>query len=64
LRAGEFEVSATAVAAAVPAYSKINTAGQWVDRSERFNLNELFERMTQQELESLPRTGVYFNGFG
>ena len=43
--------------AAVQAYSKINAAGQWVDRSEHVNLNELFERMTQQELESYARDG-------
>ena len=50
--AGEVEVSAAAVVAAVQAYSKINAAGQWVDRSEHINLNELFEKMTQQELVS------------
>jgi hypothetical protein len=31
--------------------------GQWVDRSEHVNLNELFERMTQQELETYARDG-------
>jgi len=56
-KAGEAEVTATAVVAAVQAYSKINAAGQWVDRSEHVNLNELFERMTQQELESCARDG-------
>jgi len=38
-------------------------ANGWIVASA-LSLNELFERMTQQELESLPRTGVYFNGFG
>ena len=56
-RAGEVEVSASAVVAAVQAYSKINASGQWVDRSEHVNLNELFERMTQQELEAYARDG-------
>ena len=56
-KAGEVEVSAAAVVAAVQAYSKINAAGQWVDRSETVNLNELFERMTQQELEAYARDG-------
>ena len=55
--AGVVEVTASAVVAAVQAYSKINAAGQWVDRSEHVNLNELFERMTQQELESYARDG-------
>jgi len=50
--AGEVEVTASGVVSAVQAYSKINAAGQWIERSEHVNLNELFERMTQQELES------------
>jgi hypothetical protein len=36
--------------AAVQAYSKINAAGQWVDRSEHVDLNALFEKMTAPEL--------------
>jgi hypothetical protein len=56
-KAGEVEVSAAAVVAAIQAYSKINAAGQWVDRSEHVNLNELFERMTHQELETYARDG-------
>ena len=43
--------------APVQAYSKINAAGQWVERSEHVNLNELFERMTTLELEAYPRDG-------
>lgn len=58
-RAGEVDVTATAVVAAVQAYTKINAAGQWVDRSEHLNLNELFERMTQQELETYARDGSF-----
>src|SRR5450631_3160277 len=42
-KAGEVEASAAAVVAAVQAYSKINATGQWVDRSEHVNLNELFD---------------------
>jgi len=57
-RAGEVEVTAPAVVAAVQAYSKINAAGQWVDRSEHVNLNELFERMTMQELEAYAQSGT------
>ena len=52
-----FVISHLAVVAAVQAYTKINAAGQWVDRSEHVNLNELFDRMTQQELESYARDG-------
>ena len=57
-RAGEVDVSASAVVAAVQAYSKINTAGQWVDRSEHVNLNELFDRMTAEEIESYAKDGI------
>jgi hypothetical protein len=32
-------------------------AGQWIDRTEQVNLNELFERMTQEELEMYARDG-------
>jgi hypothetical protein len=57
-KAGEVDVTAAAVVAAVQAYSKINAAGQWVDRSEHVNLNELFDRMTQQELEAYAMDGT------
>jgi hypothetical protein len=54
-QAGEVEVTASAVVAAVQAYAKINAQGQWIERSEHLNLNELFERMTQAELEKYAR---------
>ncbi len=57
-KAGEVEVSAAAVVAAIQAYSKINASGQWTERSEHVNLNELFERMTQQELEAYAQDGT------
>jgi hypothetical protein len=57
-KAGEVDVTAAAVVAAVQAYSKINAGGQWVDRSEHLNLNELFEKMTQQELEAYAKDGT------
>lgn len=50
-KGGEVEVTAAAVVAAIQAYSKINSIGQWVDRNEHINLNELFDRMTREELE-------------
>jgi hypothetical protein len=56
-RAGEVEVNASSVVAAVQAYSKINAQGQWVDRSETVNLHELFERMNENELEAYARDG-------
>ena len=51
------EVTASAVVAAVQAYAKINSQGQWIDRTEHVNLNELFERMKQGELEVYARDG-------
>jgi hypothetical protein len=57
-KAGEVDVTAGAVVAAVQAYAKINAAGQWLDRSEHVNLNELFEKMTQQELEVYAKDGT------
>jgi hypothetical protein len=57
-KAGEVDVTAPAVVAAVQAYSKINTAGQWVDRSEHVDLNALFEKMTSQELEAYAQCGT------
>ena len=40
------------------AYSKINAAGQWVERSEHVNINELFERMTREEMERYAQEGT------
>jgi hypothetical protein len=56
-KAGEVEIRAAAVVAAVQAYAKINAAGQWIDRSEQVNMNDLFERMTRAELEAYARDG-------
>jgi hypothetical protein len=42
----------------VAAYAKINANGQWVDRSECINLNELFERMTREEMEAYASEGA------
>ena len=56
-KAGEVEVTSSAVVAAVQAYAKINAQGQWIDRTETVNLHELFERMTQEELEAYARDG-------
>jgi hypothetical protein len=57
-RVGEVEVSATAVVSAVAAYAKINASGQWVERSEHVNLNELFDRMTRDEMETYAKDGT------
>src|SRR5271165_287321 len=57
-KAGEVDVTAAAVVAAVQAYSKINAMGYWVDRSEHVNLNELFARMTLEEMETYAKEGT------
>jgi hypothetical protein len=61
-RAGEVEVTAAAVVAAVQAYGRLNAQGQWIDRVEHVNLNKLFERMTEAEMESVvSRAGGAYN---
>jgi hypothetical protein len=62
-QAGSVHVTAASVVAAVQAYAKIDAAGHWIDRSETVNLHELFERMTQEELEAYARTGGLPNWF-
>jgi hypothetical protein len=57
-KAGEVDVTASAVVSAIQAYSKINAAGQWIDRSEQVNLNDLFDRMTTRELEEYAQNGT------
>jgi hypothetical protein len=57
-KAGEVDVTASAVVAAVQAYAKINAAGEWIDRTETVSLNDLFERMSTEELESYAQTGA------
>jgi hypothetical protein len=51
-------VNAAAVVSAIQAYAKINSAGQWVDRTEQINLNDLFARMSAEELETYAREGT------
>jgi hypothetical protein len=51
-------VNAAAVVSAIQAYAKINSAGQWVDRTEQVKLNDLFARMSTQGLEAYAREGT------
>ncbi len=57
-KAGEVDVTASAVVAAVQAYAKINSAGEWIDRTETVSLNELFDRMSRDELEAYAQSGA------
>jgi hypothetical protein len=54
---GNVKPSASAIVAAVQAYVKINSEGQWVEAPERVYLRELFDRMTRDELETYAREG-------
>jgi len=56
--AGEVDVTASAVVSAIQAYSKINAAGQWIERTEQVSLNDLFDRMSTQELEQYAKDGT------
>lgn len=40
------------------AYAKINSAGEWIDRSETVSMNQLFDRMSAPELEAYAQTGA------
>lgn len=51
------KVTAQTVVAAVTAYAKINAQGQWVERVERVDMREIFDRMTRDELDSYARSG-------
>jgi hypothetical protein len=57
-KAGEVDVTAVAVVAAIQAYAKINAAGEWIDRTETTSMNDLFDRMSTQELEAYAQTGA------
>jgi len=57
-KAGEVEVNASSVVGAVSAYARINSRGEWVERAETVNLNELFQRMTSSELEAYAKAGT------
>ena len=57
-RAGEVDVNAASVVAAVAACAKINGRGGWIQCAETLNLNDLFERMTAPEVEGYAADGV------
>jgi hypothetical protein len=56
-QAGDVEVNAAAIVSAVATYSKLNANGQWIDRREVIDLNELFTRMTEQEMRTYAANG-------
>ena len=56
-KAGDVDVTASAVVAAVQVYAKINGAGEWIDRTETVSMNDLFERMSVIELGAYAQSG-------
>ena len=57
-KAGEVDVNAAAVVSAASAYARINSRGEWVERTETVNLNALFELMSEAELEAYAKDKV------
>jgi hypothetical protein len=56
-KAGEVEVTAAAVVQAITTYARINANGLLVERKETVNMNELFERMSREELLAYAERG-------
>jgi hypothetical protein len=56
-KADGVEVSATALVQAVTALAKINSAGEWIDRTEVVNVSDLFDRMSVDELDRYAKSG-------
>jgi hypothetical protein len=57
-KVGEVDVNAAAVVSAISACAKINSRGEWVERTETVNLNALFDRMSEEELERYATEGA------
>jgi hypothetical protein len=56
-KSGDVDVTASAIVAAIQAYAKINAQGQWIERKETVNVNELFEKMSREELLAYAERG-------
>jgi hypothetical protein len=56
-KAGEVEVTAAAVVQAIATYARINANGHLIERKETVNVNELFERMSREELLAYAERG-------
>jgi hypothetical protein len=57
-KAGQVEVTAGAVVQAVATYARINSSGLLIERKETVNMNELFERMSREELLAYAESGA------
>ena len=56
-------VSAGAIVQAITTYARINAQGQLVEPSEQVCLNDLFDRMTPEELEAYAKAGTFPSWF-
>jgi hypothetical protein len=64
-RADDVPVSAAAVVQAIAIYARINGRGELIEKHEEVNLNDLFERMSREELECYATSGelpAWFKG--
>jgi hypothetical protein len=52
------EIPASATVAAIVARGKMNAQGRYIERQERVDLNSLFEKMSNSELESYAMGGA------
>lgn len=58
-RAGEvIEINGSVIVQAVTALARINSSGHLVERRETVNLNELFEKMSREELLAYAESGT------
>jgi len=44
--------------AAVSTYAKLNAHGQWIERRETIDLNDMFARMTEDEMRRYASSGA------
>jgi hypothetical protein len=56
-QAGTVDVNAASVVQAVTTYARLNSLGQFVERSERVDLNDLFGRLSKEELREYAESG-------
>jgi len=56
--AGDIEVSASAVVAAVQALAKLNCRGELIEPDEQLELRDPFDRMTRDEYEAYAKDGT------
>jgi len=51
------DVTAAVVVSAISTLSKLNASGQWIDRRETIDLNDMFARMTEDEMRRYASNG-------